>query len=66
MESRPGVWTVAAESVGEVARERQIVTGFERLRVIVRDAALGISEDDRWAGLDSEFERIPKENEVEG
>jgi DNA-binding transcriptional regulator YhcF (GntR family) len=64
VESRPGVWTVAAESVGEVARERQIATVFERLRVVVRDAAtLGISEDDLWAGLDSEFERIPRENE---
>jgi hypothetical protein len=30
--------------------------------VVVRDAALGISEDDLWAGLDSEFERIPREN----
>ena len=64
MESRPGVWTMAAESVGEVARERQIATVFERLRVVVRDAAaLGISEDDLWASLDSEFERIPSENE---
>jgi DNA-binding transcriptional regulator YhcF (GntR family) len=63
VESRPGVWTVAAESVGEVAHERQIVTVFERLRVIVRDpAALGISEDDLWVGLDPEFERIPREN----
>ena len=63
VESRPGVWTVAAESVGEVAHERQIVTVFERLRVIVRDAAaLGISEDDLWVGLDSEFEHIPREN----
>ena len=64
MDSRPGVWTVAVESVGEVARERQIATVFERLRVVVRDAAaLGISEDDLWASLDSEFERIPRENE---
>ena len=64
VESRPGVWTVAAESVGEVPRERQIATVFERLRMVVRDAAaLGISEDDLWAGLDSEFERIPRENE---
>jgi hypothetical protein len=55
---------MAAESVGEVARERQIATVFERLRVVVRDAAaLGISEDDLWASLDSEFERIPSENE---
>jgi len=46
-----------------VAHERQIVTVFERLRVIVRDAAaLGISEDDLWVGLDSEFEHILREN----
>ena len=64
VDSRPGVWKMAAESVGEVARERQIATVFERLRVVVRDAAaLGISEDDLWASLDSEFERIPRENE---
>ena len=62
VESRPGVWTVAAESVGEVARERQIATVFERLRVVVRDAAaLGISEDDLWAGVDSEFERLTRQ-----
>jgi len=29
----------------------------------VRDAAaLGISEDELWASLDSEFERIPRDN----
>lgn len=64
VESRPGVGTVVAEGVGEVARERQIAAVFERLRVLVRDAAaLGISEDDLWTGLDSEFERLPRENE---
>jgi len=64
VESRPGVGTVVAEGVGEVSRERRIAAVFERLRVIVRDAAaLGISEDDLWAGLDSEFERIPREDE---
>ena len=36
---------------------------FERLRLLVRDAAaLGISEDELWASLDSEFERIPRDN----
>ncbi|HEV8045978.1 MAG TPA: GntR family transcriptional regulator [Rubrobacter sp.] len=67
VESRPGVGTVVAEGVGEVARERQVAAVFGRLRVLVRDAAaLGISEDDLWAGLDSEFERIPREGEGQG
>lgn len=61
VESRPGVGTVVADGVGEVARERRVAAVFERLRVLVRDAAaLGISEDDLWAGVDSEFERIPR------
>src|SRR5215218_6626171 len=57
--SRPGVGTVVAEGVEEVARERRVEEVFERLRVLVRDAAaLGISEDELWASLDSEFERL--------
>jgi hypothetical protein len=33
----------------------------------VRDAAaLGITEDDLWESLDSEFERIPRERGEEG
>jgi GntR family transcriptional regulator len=56
--SRPGVGTVVAEGVEEVARERRVEEVFERLRVLARDAAaLGISEDELWASLDSEFER---------
>lgn len=63
VESRPGVGTVVAEGVGEVARERRVAAIFERLRVLARDAAaLGISEDDLWAGLDSEYERIPRDD----
>ena len=63
VESRAGVGTVVAEGVGEVTRERRVAAVFERLRVLVRDAAaLGISEDDLWVGLDPEFERIPREN----
>jgi GntR family transcriptional regulator len=55
---RPGVGTVVAEGVEEVARERRVEEVFERLRVLARDAAaLGISEDELWASLDSEFER---------
>ena len=63
VESRPGVGTVVAEGVEEVARERRVEEFFERLRVLVRDAAaLGISEDELWASLDAEFERIPRES----
>ena len=62
VESRPGVGTVVADGVAEVARERQVAAIFERLRVLARDAAaLGISEDDLWARLDSEYERIPRD-----
>ena len=62
VESRPGVGTVVAGRVGEVARERQVAEIFRRLRVIARDAAaLGISEDDLWVSLDSEYERIPRD-----
>jgi GntR family transcriptional regulator len=62
VESRPGVGTVVAEGVAEVARERQVAAIFERLRVLARDAAaLGISEDDLWTSLDSEYERVPRE-----
>ena len=67
VESRPGVGTVVAEGVGEMARERQVAEIFRRLRVIARDAAaLGISEDDLWASLDSEYERIPRDEGGEG
>ncbi|HEU4848598.1 MAG TPA: GntR family transcriptional regulator, partial [Rubrobacteraceae bacterium] len=61
--SRPGIGTVVAEGIEEVARERRVEGIFERLRVLVRDAAaLGISEDELWASLDAEFERIPRDN----
>ena len=61
--SRPGVGTVVAEGIEEVARELRVEEIFERLRVLVRDAAaLGISEDELWASLDAEFERIPRDN----
>jgi GntR family transcriptional regulator len=64
VESRAGVGSVVAEGVAEVARERQRKAVFERLRAIVRDAAvLGITEDDLWESLDSEFERILREEE---
>lgn len=62
VDSRPGVGTVVADGVAEVARGRRREAVFERLRVLVRDAAsLGITEDDLWDSLDSEFERIPRE-----
>jgi GntR family transcriptional regulator len=62
VESRPGVGTVVAAGVEEAAREQRVEAVFERLRVLVRDAAaLGISEDELWASLDSEFERVPRD-----
>jgi GntR family transcriptional regulator len=62
VESRAGVGTVVAEGVAEIAEGRQREAVFERLRVLVRDAAaLGITEDDLWESLDSEFERISRE-----
>lgn len=66
VESRPGVGTVVAEGVEEVARERQVAEIFHRLRKLVRDAAaLGVSEDDLWTSLDSEYERIPRDERGE-
>ena len=66
VESRPGVGTVVARGVEEIDRERRVEAIFERLRVLVRDAAaLGISEDELWASLDAEFERIPSDAEEE-
>ncbi len=62
VESRPGVGTVVAEGVEEIDRERRVQAIFERLRVLVRDAAaLGIGEDELLASLDAEFERIPSD-----
>ena len=66
VESRPGVGTVVAEGIEEIDRERRVGAIFERLRVLVRDAAaLGISEDELWASLDAEFERILSDPEEE-
>jgi GntR family transcriptional regulator len=62
VESRPGVGTVVAAGVEEAAREQRVEEVFERLRKLVRDAAaLGISEDELWARLDAEYERIPSD-----
>lgn len=59
VESRPGVGTVVAEGAKEVGREQGVEEIFGRLRVLVRDAAaLGITEDELWQGLDAEYERI--------
>jgi GntR family transcriptional regulator len=67
VESRAGVGTVVAAGVAAVAKGSQREAVFERLRVLVRDAAaLGITEDDLWESLDSEFERIPRERREEG
>jgi GntR family transcriptional regulator len=60
VESRPGVGTVIVEGIEEVSRERRVEAVYERLREIVKDAAsLGITQDELWERLDSEFERIP-------
>lgn len=59
IESRPGVGTVVAESVGDMARERRLEALNERLAVLVRDAVgLGVTEDELWERFDAEFERI--------
>lgn len=59
IESRPGVGTVVAESVGDMARERRLEALNERLAVLVRDAVgLGVTEDELWERFDTEFERI--------
>ena len=59
IESRPGVGTVVAEGVGDVAHERRVEALNERLAVLVRDAAgLGLTEDDLWERFDAEFERV--------
>lgn len=66
VESRPGVGTMVADGVEKIGREQRIEAIFERLRVLVRDAAaLGISEDELWAILDAEFERITNGSEGE-
>lgn len=59
IDSRPGVGTVVAEGVGEVAREQRVAALNERLRALVQDAvALGITEDELWESFDAEFERL--------
>ncbi|CAN5782241.1 GntR family transcriptional regulator [soil metagenome] len=59
IESRPGVGTVVAEGIGDVARERRLEALNERLGVLVRDAVgLGLTEDDLWERFDAEFERL--------
>ena len=59
IESRPGVGTVVAEGVGDVARDRRLEALNERLAVLVRDAVgLGVTEDELWERFDAEFERM--------
>jgi GntR family transcriptional regulator len=58
VESRAGVGTVVAEGVEEVSRERRVEALYERVGELARDAALlGVSQDELWERLDSEFER---------
>ncbi|MCA1715498.1 MAG: GntR family transcriptional regulator [Actinobacteria bacterium] len=57
--SRPGVGTVVVADPGETVREQQVEALYERLGVLVRDAAgLGITEDEIWERFASEFERV--------
>ena len=59
IESRPGVGTVVASGVGDVAREQRVEALRERLVVLVRDAVgLGLTEDDIWEYFQVEFERV--------
>ncbi len=59
IESRPGVGTVVAEGVEDVARERRVEALQERLAVLVRDAVgLGLTEDELWERFEVEFERV--------
>ena len=58
IESRPGVGTVVARDVEELAREARRGAFFERLEALVRDAVgLGISQDELWERIDGEFDR---------
>ena len=59
IESRPGVGTVVSAGAGEQAHGRQVEALYERLGLLVRDAAgLGVTEDELWERFDVEFERI--------
>lgn len=59
IESRAGVGTVVAEGVGEMAREQRMAALYERLGVLVRDAAgMGITEDELWERFEAAFERL--------
>lgn len=59
IESRPGVGTVVAQGVGEAVREKKVEDLYERLGLLVRDAAgLGLTEDDLWDRFEAEFERL--------
>jgi GntR family transcriptional regulator len=59
IESHPGVGTLVVGDPERVVREQQVEALYRRLGVLVRDAAgLGITEDELWERLDTEFERI--------
>ncbi|MGI9049478.1 MAG: GntR family transcriptional regulator [Rubrobacteraceae bacterium] len=61
IESRPGVGTVVAAEAGGLSREHQVEALYERLGLLVRDAAgLGVTEDELWERFDAEFERISR------
>ena len=59
IESRAGVGTVVAGGVGEMAREHRVDALYERLDVLVRDAAgMGVTEDELWERFEAAFERL--------
>ena len=61
IESRPGVGTVVAAEAGGQAHGHQVEALYERLGLLVRDAAgLGVTEDELWERFDAEFERISR------
>ncbi len=58
IESRPGVGTVVAGDVAEVAQEARRKSFFKRVESLVKDAVgLRISEDELWEHMDAEFDR---------
>lgn len=59
IESRAGVGTVVVGAPEEAVREQRVEDLYERLGVLVRDAAgLGITEDELWECFDAQFERF--------
>ncbi len=59
IESRQGVGTVVSATFNGALREQQLEALFERLRLLVRDAAnLGVSEAELSSRFDAELTRL--------